>query len=438
MKFVSTRGHSSGNPAPAVSFGVALTQGLAPDGGLYVPEAWPSIPLSAFDGASSLPDVAAVMLEPFVAGDAIAGDIRAIVRDAFDFPAPVVPVAEGGKLSVLELFHGPTAAFKDFGARFLAASMQRLRKPGERPLNILVATSGDTGGAVAAAFHRRPGIVVSVLFPKGLVSPTQERQLTCWGDNVRSYRVNGSFDDCQRLVKEAFVDTGLKAKFELSSANSINLGRLLPQAVYYAATSLAVYREHGVAPNFVIPSGNLGNSVACVWARKLGLPIGRIVLAHNANRAVPDFLQSGQWQPRASIPTLASAMDVGSPSNMERLRALFPDIDAVRGAVRAEVVTDEQIRTRIASDYRRYGQVWCPHTATAAEVWDRMPASERADARWILVSTAHPAKFREIVEPLIGRPVAVPESLAKLFARPVSCADLEPELRALSGALQDS
>jgi threonine synthase len=433
MKFPSTRGQS-----PAVTFGAALTQGLAPDGGLYIPESWPTIPISAFDGATSLPEVAAVMLEPFVAGDAIAGEIADIVRDAFDFPAPLMPVTDGGKLSVLELFHGPTAAFKDFGARFLAASMQRLRKDASRPLNILVATSGDTGGAVAAAFHRRPGIRVSVLFPKGLVSPTQERQLTCWGDNVHSYRVNGSFDDCQRLVKEAFVDADLKSRFELSSANSINLGRLLPQAVYYAATSLAMFRKHGVKPNFVIPSGNLGNSVACVWARKIGLPIGRIVLAHNVNRAVPDFLQTGEWRPRASIPTLASAMDVGAPSNMERLRALFPDLESVRGALRAESVSDEQIKARIANDYRQYGRTWCPHTATAAEVWARMSQTERADGRWVLVSTAHPAKFREIVEPLIGERIAMPESLAKLFERPVSCANLEPELRALSGALQNT
>jgi threonine synthase len=433
MRFISTRGQAS-----AVSFGNALTQGLAPDGGLYVPEAWPSIPVAAFNGVSSLPDIAAVMMKPFVEGDAIASDIGAIARDAFDFPAPLMPVADGGKLSVLELFHGPTAAFKDFGARFLAASMQRLRPPGERPLNILVATSGDTGGAVAAAFHQRPGVVVSVLFPKGLVSPTQERQLTCWGDNVRSYRVDGTFDDCQRLVKEAFVDPALKKKFDLSSANSINLGRLLPQAVYYAATSLNVFRTHGIKPNFLIPSGNLGNSVACAWARKIGLPIGRIVLAHNANRTVPDFLQTGEWQPRASIPTLASAMDVGAPSNIERLRALFPDVESMRGAVRAESVGDEQIRARIANDYRQFGKIWCPHTATAAEVHARMSQIERADGRWILVSTAHPAKFREIVEPLIGERIAMPESLAKLFERPVSCANLEPELRALSGALQNS
>jgi threonine synthase len=440
VKYVSTRGQSTANKAPAVTFGQALAQGLAPDGGLYMPESWPAISLSAFDGAGTLAEVAEVMLRPFVEGDPIASQIGDVVRDAFDFPAPLVPVADAGQLSVLELFHGPTAAFKDFGARFLAASLARIRAASaDRPLNILVATSGDTGGAVAAAFHRRPGIIVSVLFPKGLVSPTQERQLTCWGDNVRSYRVDGTFDDCQRLVKEAFVDPGLKTRFELSSANSINLGRLLPQAVYYAATSLAVYREHGVAPNFLIPSGNLGNSVACVWARKIGLPIGRIVLAHNANRAVPDFLRTGDWQPRASIPTLASAMDVGSPSNIERLRALFPDLESVRQAVRAESVSDDEIRGRITTDYRRfqgqYGKPWCPHTATAAEAYARMPQSERSGARWVLVSTAHPAKFREIVEPLTGARIEMPESLAKLFSRPVSCADLSPTLAALTSAL---
>jgi threonine synthase len=430
MKFISTR-----REAPAVSFGAALEQGLAPDGGLYVPERWPTLPLSAFDGANTLAQIAEVMLGAFIEGDAIAPQLPAVARDAFDFPAPLSAVTTDGSLSVLELFHGPTAAFKDFGARFLAASLARIRSGASRPLNILVATSGDTGGAVAAAFHRRPGVQVSVLFPKGLVSPTQERQLTCWGDNVHSYRVNGSFDDCQRMVKEAFLDPELKGRYQLSSANSINLGRLLPQAVYYAATSLAVHRVHGVSPNFIIPSGNLGNSVACVWARKIGLPIGRIVLAHNVNRAVPEFLQTGHWQPRPSIPTLASAMDVGSPSNMERLRALFPDLEGARAAVRADSVTDEQIRARIRADFSAYGRAWCPHTATAAEVYARMAPAERAQARWIMVSTAHPAKFREIVEPLIGQRIEMPESLAKLFSRPVSCADLEPSLAALRGAL---
>ena len=426
MKFKSTRGQS-----PAVGFGTAITQGLAPDGGLYMPEAWPEIPLAAFDGATSLPEVAEIFLAPFIEGDAIAPEMRRIVRDAFNFPAPLVPVTDDARLSVLELFHGPTAAFKDFGARFLAANLQRLRQGAQRPLNILVATSGDTGGAVAAAFHERPGVEVTVLFPKGLVSPTQERQLTCWGGNVHSFRVHGTFDDCQRLVKEAFLDPALKSRYELSSANSINLGRLLPQAVYYAATSLAVFRAQGVRPNFVIPSGNLGNSVACVWARKVGLPIGNIVLAHNVNRTVPDFLSSGDWRPRPSIPTLASAMDVGTPSNMERLRALFGDMASIRHAVRAFSVTDDEIRARIAADFRQYGKIWCPHTATAAEVYTRLSESERAE-RWIMVSTAHPAKFREIVEPLVGEKIEMPESLAKLYARPVSCGELEPTLAALT------
>ena len=205
--------------------------------------------------------------------------------------------------------------------------------------------------------------------------------------------------------------------------------------MYFAATSLAVYRKHGVAPNFIIPSGNLGNSVACVWARKLGLPIGRVVLAHNANRTVPEFLQSGEWRPRPSVPTLASAMDVGAPSNMERLRALFPDIDSVRGAVRAESVTDDAIQARIQEDFRAYGKAWCPHTATAAEVYARMRPAERDAGPWVIVSSAHPAKFRELVEPLIGQRSEMPESLAKLFSRPVSATELEPGLAALTRAL---
>ncbi|HUQ12224.1 MAG TPA: threonine synthase [Steroidobacteraceae bacterium] len=448
MKYVSTRGNASAGGTPAVSFGQAVAQGLAPDGGLYVPERWPTLQVSDFDGATTLPEVAEVFLRPFVADDPVAPQIGEIVREAFDFPAPLVPVTADGKLSVLELFHGPTAAFKDFGARFLAASLARIRgqssKNGNsRPLNILVATSGDTGGAVAAAFHGRPGIQVSVLFPKGLVSPTQERQLTCWGDNVHAYRVSGSFDDCQRIVKEAFVDAGLRQRFELSSANSINLGRLLPQAVYYAATSLAVLRQTGEKANFIIPSGNLGNSAACIWARKVGLPIGRVMLAHNANRAVPDYLSTGNWMPRPSVATLASAMDVGTPSNMERLRSLFPDVEQVREAVQAASVSDEQIGARISADFRKYGKTWCPHTATAAEVYERMVSGGRPgehqgeprSERWVLVSTAHPAKFHEIVEPLIGRRIEMPESLAKLFSRPVSCVDLEPTLAALTGAL---
>jgi threonine synthase len=436
MRFTSTR-----NPALLAGFGEALVQGLAPDGGLYVPTVWPSVRPESFADETRLPGLASQLLGPFVAGDPIAPALPAITDEAFNFPAPLEPLGTDGRLSVLELFHGPTAAFKDFGARFLAATFARLRKPGGgqtggRPLTILVATSGDTGGAVAAAFHGRPGIEVAVLFPKGLVSPTQERQLTCWGGNVKSFAVRGTFDDCQRLVKQAFLDPQLREHTELSSANSINLGRLLPQAVYYAATSLAIWREHREPASFIVPSGNLGNSVACIWARKLGLPIGDIVLAHNANRTVPDYLDSGEWRPRASIATLASAMDVGNPSNMERLRALFPEIRDVRTAVSAYIVEDTDIRARIRTGFERYGQIWCPHTATAAETYERLPLERRRAGRWVVVATAHPAKFSEIVEPLVGRKVPVPETLAKLFARPTECTEIDADLTALRAALR--
>jgi len=427
---------SSREAAAPLRFSEALQQGLAPDGGLYVPVSWPRLAGADFADAQQLPAVGARLLAPFLAGDALQETLPRLTAEAFDFPAPLVPLDTAGRLSVLELFHGPTAAFKDFGARFLAACFARLRGAGARPLTILVATSGDTGGAVAAAFHRRPGIDVAVLFPKGLVSPTQERQLTCWGDNVRSLAVRGTFDDCQRLVKEAFLDGELRSRGALSSANSINLGRLLPQAVYYAGASLAVWRAHGERASFVIPSGNLGNSLACLWARQAGLPIGAVVLAHNANRTVPDYLASGEWRPRPSVATLASAMDVGNPSNMERLRSLYPELAQLRQAVSAVSVSDAQIRERIRAGYRTYGQIWCPHTATAAEAWEQLSPQQRAGGRWVLVSTAHPAKFREIVEPLVGRSVAVPDSLARLFARPVQCAEIDATLGALRKALQ--
>ena len=429
--FVSSRGQ-----APATGFSSAVLQGLAPDGGLYVPLTWPRLAPPDFEGASDLASVAARLLAPFVAGDPLAPVLSSVAAEAFSFPAPLVPLQPQGRLSVLELFHGPTAAFKDFGARFLAACFARLRGRGERALTILVATSGDTGGAVAAAFHERAGVEVAVLFPKGLVSPTQQRQLTCWGGNVRSLSVRGTFDDCQRLVKQAFLDEELNTRSVLTSANSINLGRLLPQCVYYAAASLGVWRAHGERTSFIVPSGNLGNALACLWARQVGLPIGEVVLAHNANRTVPDFVASGAWRPRPSVATLASAMDVGNPSNMERLRALFPRLEELRSVVSACSVTDEEIRACIRAGYQQFGQIWCPHTATAAHVWERLPQQAREQRRWVLVSTAHPAKFREIVEPLIGRAVPVPDTLAKLFARPTQCVEIDADLSALRAALQ--
>ena len=428
MQFVSTRGG-----VPPVGFGAALRQGLAADGGLYVPATWPRLAFEQFEAAGELAEFAIRLIGPFAAGDALA--LPDITRDAFDFPVPLTPVDDSGRYEVLELFHGPTAAFKDVGARFLAATLMRLRRAEEPETQILVATSGDTGGAVAAAFYGRPGVAVTVLFPEGLVSPTQQQQLTCWGGNIRSFAVRGSFDDCQRLVKQAFADAALRARFELSSANSINLGRLLPQASYYARASMSVWRRYGRPASFIIPTGNLGNSLACIWARHLGLPIDRVVLAVNANRSIPDFLASGDWQPQASRATLASAMDVGNPSNMERLRHLFPAIETLRGAVSSVSISDAEIEARVVADFAQYQRVWCPHTAVAAEAYARMPVAEKSAHHWVIVATAHPAKFSEIMQPLVGAALRTPPSLQALYERPSRFETLPADLASLRTAL---
>ena len=299
---------------------------------------------------------------------------------------------------------------------------------------MLVATSGDTGGAVAAAFHRRHWSDVVLLYPKGLVSARQAQQLSCWGDNVRTFAVRGTFDDCQAMVKGAMRDPGLTAAHEFSSANSINLGRLLPQTVYYASASLQIWRTERRKPSFIVPSGNLGNVVACVLARDMGLPIGDIVLATNANLTVTDYLTGGVWRPRPSVATLASAMDVGDPSNMERLRSGVEAVEQLRERVTAYSVTDDQIRATIREDARTRDRVWCPHSATAAYVY-RERASARPDEHWVIVATAHPAKFDEIVEPLIGRSVPVPSSLDRLLHLPRHDVDLAPSLDALREAI---
>jgi len=429
--------HSTRNPEHRVSLSDAIAQGIAPDGGLYVPDELPKFSPEDFAGLTELSDVAVKLITPFAAGDALAPVLQDICRDAFNFPAPLVTLnGTPGPASVLELFHGPTSAFKDFGARFLAASMERIRKQQakQRKLTILVATSGDTGGAVAAAFHRRPWVEVAVLYPTGLVSQRQAQQLSCWGDNVRTFSVHGNFDACQRMVKEAFADPALAQTHDLSSANSINIGRLLPQMVYYAHSALTLWRATGKPANYIIPSGNLGNAMACIWARAMGLPIGEVVLATNANRTIPDFLREGEWKPRQSVATLASAMDVGNPSNMERLRALYSFEDILK-QITAISISDEAIKARIKHDVQALKQVWCPHTATAAEVYWNLPVPQQ-NKHWVLVATAHPAKFNDIVEPLIGHDLPVPPALAELLSLPRQETEIEPQLSALRAQLQ--
>jgi threonine synthase len=430
MHYCSTRG-----AAARVPVGEAMRLGLAGDGGLFLPDSLPAFTPDDFRGLETPSEIAARLLTPFFEGDPLAAELAEICAATFDFPVPLKPVA-GGDLHLLELFHGPTAAFKDFGARFLAQCLARTPGDDQRPLTILVATSGDTGGAVAAGFHGLAGIEVAVLYPEGRVSPRQEQQLTCWSGNVRALRVQGDFDACQRLVKGAFADLELSRNRRLCSANSINIGRLLPQMVYYASSSLALWRETGRRPAMIVPTGNLGNALACLLARRMGLPIGEVLLATNANRTIPDFMASGTWQPRPSLATLASAMDVGNPSNMERLRRLFGESAAeVSALVGAHAVSDEQIEEEIRRAWAEWGEILCPHTATAAYVARRCLAHDDKDGPWIIVATAHPAKFEGVVEPLIGEAVPVPESLARLLSLPSESHPVAPTVAALREAL---
>ncbi len=418
MRFASTR-----TPQAAVALAEAINSGLAPDGGLYVPERFPRFDRSDFDGRDSTADVAARLLEPFFEGSPLAAALSSICREALDFRIPLIATADP-RLKVLELFHGPTAAFKDVGARFLAACLERLDAD---PLpTVMVATSGDTGSAVAAACAARARLRVVVLYPRDGVSPRQEHQLTCWPERVLSLRVDGDFDDCQRLVKQAFLDPELTAEVPLTSANSISIGRLLPQMAYYARASLEHQRATNRPANFIVPTGNLGNALAGIWARRLGLPIGRIALATNANATIPRYLDTGRWQPGETIPTLASAMDVSNPSNMERLRHLFPGIEELSDQISAYAVDDERIRAAIHAAHSELGRAMCPHTATGYAVYGDLRAA--GDEDWILLATAHAAKFEQIVEPLIGAPVAPPPALSELLARPTRRLDMAADL----------
>ena len=424
MRYVSTRGST-----PATRLSDALAAGLAPDGGLFVPASLPRLTQSDFDGATTLPGVAARLLHPFFADDPLAANLDAICAEAFDFPAPLR--ALDADTWQFELFHGPTAAFKDYGARFLAACLRRLHR-GERPLTILVATSGDTGAAVGGAFHGLPNLRVVILYPDGRVSPRQAHQLGAFGGNVRALRVAGSFDDCQALAKRALNDASLQREVSLSSANSISLGRLLPQMAYYAHAALGFVREHGEGLNFVVPTGNLGNALAALLARACGAPIGRVALATNANRTLPDFFAGGEYAPRTSVPTLANAMDVGAPSNFERLRWLMPDEHALRAAIPVASVDDATIRDTIVSTWQRHGVAICPHTATGVHLRQALD-----EAPWAVAATAHPAKFETIVEPLIGARIEPPPALAALLAQPSHADAMPNDYEALKRVLVD-
>lgn len=410
MICISTRGQS-----PAVPFCEAVAAGLAPDGGLYVPatlERRPGGWWHQLRGAS-FQDVAVTMAQALIGDEFDSDELAVLIAEALNFPVPIVRLTD--TLQVVELFHGPTFAFKDVGARTLARLLSHLQGEGD-PLTVLVATSGDTGGAVAQAFWGLPQMRVVVLYPEGQVSQVQEAQFTTLGGNVTAVAVAGTFDDCQRLVKESFADKALRRRVRLTSANSISLGRLVPQMFYYAYAALQA--PEGSRLVISVPSGNFGNLAAGVMAWRMGVPITGFVAATNVNDTVPRYLESGVYEPRPSVTTIANAMDVGAPSNFERLLWLFGhDREKMREMITGTVHTDDEIRGAIRDLHQRYRYVADPHTAiaylgTQAPQHFSIPAPQH-----LILSTAHPAKFAEVVEPVIGEAVPMPVPLAQALAR---------------------
>jgi threonine synthase len=439
MKFVTTRQPGG----PGASFYSALVQGLAPDGGLFVPE---HIDVLAPHELARLPnrtltEIGYRTLRPYTRDELDATIFEALVVEALNFPIPLVEVEPG--IYALELFHGPTLAFKDVGARTMARLMASLDR-GDQALTVLAATSGDTGSAVAHAFHGVPHTRVVVLYPDGRVSPTQEAQLTMFNaeeGNVRAYAVAGSFDDCHKLTKEAFGNIELRGRVRLTSANSVNIGRLLPQMVYYFH---AIARLRDLEPDagrretvVCTPSGNFGNLTAGLMAKRAGLPIARFVAATNVNDVVPAYLSTGRFEPRASVPTIANAMDVGNPSNFERMLWLYgDDLEAMRRDVCGSVHKDDEVRATIKQVFETRGYLLDPHSAIAYLGLKKYFAAAGPENRaGIFLATAHPAKFGEIVEPIIRRPIVTPGPLADALARPRHILRMEASLDAVRDAL---
>ena len=416
MNLFSTR-----RQAPVVTFREALFAGQAPDGGLYMPTDFPPLPIDALAQCADFRETAQTALERLLGDEFSPLGVETVVERAYHF-APAL--RDFDDLTILELFHGPTLSFKDFGAQFMAKSMGWFLRSESREITILVATSGDTGSAVAHAYHRVEGVGIVLLYPSGKVSALQERQFTTLGDNVHALEVDGTFDDCQALVKTAFADRELSAKARLSSANSINIGRLIPQALYYLWAILRLTQRD--RPLVCVPSGNFGNLCAGLFAGQWGLPVARFIAAVNANSVIPEYLQSGVYRPRPSLHTLSNAMDVGNPSNWERIRTLFGD-DHARIAERlwSVSISDELTLETMRAVYQRTGYVADPHTAVGIAAVERFRSERPAGRRPTLVlSTAHPGKFPEVVERALGIDIPPPPALQACLAKPKTATPL--------------
>jgi threonine synthase len=410
MKYYSTN-----NPKHIVSLKEAVFKGLAPDRGLYMPQYIPQLPRVFIEKLNTLShgEIATTVSSALFGEDIPADDLQQITLESLNFPVPLVQVGEN--IFSLELYHGPTMAFKDVGARFMARTLAYLTKNHDSEIHILVATSGDTGSAVANGFLGVDGIKVHILYPKGLVSTLQERQFTTLNQNITALEVEGTFDDCQRLVKEAFTDKDINNKLSLSSANSINLARLLPQSIYYFF-AVSQLKNTSEAPVICVPSGNFGNITAGLIAKRMGLPVKKFIAATNINDIFPQYLTTGNYNPRPSVSTIANAMDVGDPSNFVRILELYnKSLDSLKIDVEGFSYTDNELSEGINHLYKSAGYLPDPHGAAGyLGLMDHMKSNP--SDRGIFLETAHPAKFHETVEAITGDQLEIPERLKKFLS----------------------
>ncbi|PRY12389.1 threonine synthase [Pontibacter ummariensis] len=431
--------YSTNHQAPELSFKEAVIKGLPQDKGLFFPKEIPSLPASFFEAlpGMDLPEIAFQVLQPFTTPDISEADLRAICAEVFTFPIPLKQVK--GNIYSLELFHGPTCAFKDVGARFMSRCLQAFTTPG-KPVTVLVATSGDTGSAVANGFLGVENVEVVILYPKEGVSDIQERQFTTLGQNIRAVAVEGTFDDCQHLVKQAFSDEALAKDMQLSSANSINVARWLPQMVYYfhawGQWRKAQPQEVSDAVTFAVPSGNFGNLAAGVQAQRMGLPVRYFIAATNRNKVVPDYLETGNYTPAPSVPTIANAMDVGSPNNFPRMLELFGQDDkALKETVKGYWTDDAPIKTAIRGVNEKEDYLLDPHGAIGYLALEQyLPALQTTG---IFLETAHPAKFRESIEAIVGSELALPAQLQAFLNKPKKAGSIPNDYGSFTAVLQE-
>ena len=418
--------YSTKNKSHIVSLREAVFQGLPPDNGLYMPTIIPTLPKDFIQNLSdySFPEIAFQASKTLLQNAIPEQDLKDIIERSITFPAPVISLDE--QVHILELFHGPSLAFKDFGARFMAQLMGYFNREEQKELVILVATSGDTGGAVAAGFYQTPGIQVVILYPSGKVSMLQEKQLTTLGHNITALEVNGTFDDCQALVKQAFLDKELTDKIRLSSANSINIARLIPQTFYYFEAYKQVSDKNRPVV-FSVPSGNFGNLTAGLLAKKMDLPVHRFLAATNINDVVPQYLQTGNYQPHPSYATISNAMDVGNPSNFARLLDLNSSTwNIMQKQIEGYAFTDEETKQAMREVYKKYNYIMDPHGAVGYLALQSFLGKE-PNVTGIILETAHSAKFQKEVEAILQQTIEIPKRLADLADKPKQATSITVE-----------